>query len=307
MVSITWGKPDQTNRVRAAGQGSWDERRAGGDEPEAAGTVRAWRGLSGEERRSLLLCWLVAISIIAVVLVLNVLTRMHDLPVPPLQSIIDEGSSAVVNSVAILIPGLLVVWRRRRSPPAWRVALVFAAGALAYPLVHVSGFVALRGLAYPLALGYPYDFGHPLSEFLYEMAKDLAVYAGALVAFTLVFGRQQAADPSRPGTELFDIRDGARIVRAPVAEILAIRSAGNYVEFLLADGRRPLMRAPLTTLEVELAPRGFVRTHRSWLVNAARVRGLRPEGSGDYAVELGTLEAPLSRRFRTALETLRAA
>jgi DNA-binding LytR/AlgR family response regulator len=40
-------------------------------------------------------------------------------------------------------------------------------------------------------------------------------------------------------------------------------------------------------------------------VNSARVTGLRPEGSGDYAVELGAVEAPLSRRFREALAVLR--
>jgi DNA-binding LytR/AlgR family response regulator len=32
---------------------------------------------------------------------------------------------------------------------------------------------------------------------------------------------------------------------------------------------------------------------------------LKPEGSGDYTVELGSLEAPLSRRFPEALAKLR--
>ena len=61
----------------------------------------------------------------------------------------------------------------------------------------------------------------------------------------------------------------------------------------------------LTAIEAQLAPLGFVRTHRSWLVNAARVTELRPEKSGDYAVRLGDLEAPLSRPFREALARLR--
>jgi DNA-binding LytR/AlgR family response regulator len=103
----------------------------------------------------------------------------------------------------------------------------------------------------------------------------------------------------------FDIRDGARLVRVPVSEILAVRSAGNYAEFLLADGRRPLMRSSLGALETGMAEHGFLRTHRSWLVNPSRVTGLRPEGSGDYAIELGAVEAPLSRRFPQALSTLR--
>ena len=106
---------------------------------------------------------------------------------------------------------------------------------------------------------------------------------------------------------MFTIRDGARIVRVKMSDILAVSSAGNYVEFVLRDGRRPLMRTPLSAIETELSPRGFVRVHRSWLVNAAQMTGLTPQGSGDYTVELGDLTVPLSRRFPQALAKLRSA
>jgi DNA-binding LytR/AlgR family response regulator len=110
-------------------------------------------------------------------------------------------------------------------------------------------------------------------------------------------------EPERAPT--FDIRDGAKLTRVKFDEILAITSAGNYVEFVLRDGRRLLMRSPLSALETELATQGFLRTHRSWLVNAKQVTALRPEGSGDYAVELQSLTVPLSRRFPEALAKLR--
>jgi DNA-binding LytR/AlgR family response regulator len=90
-----------------------------------------------------------------------------------------------------------------------------------------------------------------------------------------------------------------------LSEILAITSAGNYVEFALQDGRRLLMRSPLSAVENDLEGRGFVRTHRSWLVNEAAVTGLQPEGSGDYGVTLGSLTVPLSRRFPASLARLR--
>jgi DNA-binding LytR/AlgR family response regulator len=90
-----------------------------------------------------------------------------------------------------------------------------------------------------------------------------------------------------------------------LTDILAVTSAGNYVEFLLGDGRRLLMRSALSAVESDLADRGFVRTHRSWLVNEKAVTGLTPEGSGDYGVALGSLTAPLSRRFPAALARLR--
>jgi DNA-binding LytR/AlgR family response regulator len=170
-------------------------------------------------------------------------------------------------------------------------------------VIHVGGFTALRVIAFPLLEHMPYRLGPPGGDLAYELAKDLLAYGLSVLAFRILLGWVFLAEPARPG--VFDIRDGQRLVRAPLADILAVRSAGNYVEFLLVDGRRPLMRKPLAALEAELGPLGFVRTHRSWLVNAGRVTGLRPEGSGDYAVEIGDLEAPLSRRFPEALATLR--
>jgi DNA-binding LytR/AlgR family response regulator len=65
------------------------------------------------------------------------------------------------------------------------------------------------------------------------------------------------------------------------------------------------MRATLSALESELNPLGFVRTHRSWLLNVRQVTGLDPAGSGNYAVRLGELTVPLSRRFPEALAKLR--
>ena len=133
---------------------------------------------------------------------------------------------------------------------------------------------------------------------------------GAVIhAFT---GRRRTAVQEPPSARpdalvsaTFDIAEGAQPLRVPVDAILAARSAGNYVEFLLDDGRRPLMRTTLRELTHQLTPHGFQRTHRSWLVNASRVRSLERTGSGDYTAALdGDVQAPVSRRFATALEHL---
>jgi DNA-binding LytR/AlgR family response regulator len=108
-------------------------------------------------------------------------------------------------------------------------------------------------------------------------------------------------------TQLDDARrDGASMVRAPVSEILAIKAAGNYVEFALEDGRRPPMRASMSQVETALGPHGFVRSHRSWLVNLGNVRALSATGSGDFRIDLGCgLLALASRRYPAALARLR--
>jgi DNA-binding LytR/AlgR family response regulator len=103
------------------------------------------------------------------------------------------------------------------------------------------------------------------------------------------------------------LKDGRRWAQFAADAIEAAEACGNYVELKLTDGRRPLVRTTLAAAEAELAPHGFLRTHRSWLVRAASVNALTPTGSGDHAVTLASgLSAPLSRRFPQALSTVRA-
>lgn len=192
------------------------------------------------------------------------------------------------------------------SRPVWRMLLVQLVGLLVFATAHIVGFYLLRALIFRL-LGGSFEFD--LAErYVYELRKDAVGYFIGVAGFWALSRAYtpKAETPAVEGPATFDIRDGAKLLRAPVSQILAARSAGNYVEFVLADGRKPLMRSSLAALEAELTPFGFVRTHRSWLVNAAKVTELRPETSGDYAVLLGDVEAPLSRRFPDALTRLRA-
>jgi len=152
-----------------------------------------------------------------------------------------------------------------------------------------------------------------MGSYRYEVWKDLLAYAmfagcyGMVGMLGAIRSVQSPAPPPPPSEALFDIRDGARLARVRLDESLSISSAGNYAQFHLRDGRRPMMRTSLAALAAELGPRGFVRTHRSWLVNAEAVRGLTPEGSGDYAVILDAGQtAPLSRRYPQARRRLRA-
>ena len=303
-------KTAELNPPRRENQEPGAERRPAGDGRNPPGTSGGPFGLSGAERRALGVGWLVALAIVTLVTIFNVLTRSHDHPERGvLAPLIAEVSSALVTMAVVALPAAIALWLRRGSPPWWLATPVIVLGAAIYPVLHVSGFVALRKLAFAGLLERHYQFGGQVfGEFFYEAGKDVPAYALSVAAFWLALRWLAPAGALAPDVAppaWFDIRDGARLVRAPIGEILAVRSAGNYAEFLLSDGRRPLMRTSLGGLEARLAPLGFVRTHRSWLVNSARVTGLRPEGSGDYAVELGVVEAPLSRRFREALAILR--
>ena len=290
------------------GQDAGDEQRPARDAAARPGTNGAFAGLSGDERRAITRGFACGVALISAVTVVNILTILHDSPnegvLPP---VIWETSSALGTFLVFALPALVSLWTHRTAPSWRRAAPVHLVAALIYSGLHVAGFLALRHLAYALWVHEPYAYGPLRTEFPYELRKDLLSYGLAFTVFWLL-GRDRSPVPvaTTRAPAVFDIRDGARLVRAPIETILAVRSAGNYAEFLLADGRRPLMRSSLGALEARLGDDGFVRTHRSWLVNVARVTGLRPEGSGDHTVELGAVEAPVSRRYPEALERLRA-
>lgn len=265
--------------------------------------------MTGEERLWLTRAWLLGAGLISSISVVNVLTIQHDAPqlgvIPPS---IWEGSSALVTLCIFVIPAAMAYWMVRKQPRWWLAVPAHLVAVFVYSVLHVSGFVMLRKLAHGVILHEGYDFGPISTEFPYEFRKDMMSYGLATIIYWLALRRsaQKPVEIYAPGPPAtFDIQDGARLIRIPVAQILAVRSAGNYVEFVLADERRPLMRSSLTAVQDDLSEYGFVRSHKSWLVNKAAVTGLKPEGSGDYAVELGALEVPLSRRFPDALAALR--
>lgn len=272
------------------------------------GTSGGFFGITGEERQWLLRAWLLGACLIGCVCIVNILTIHHDSPeLGPLRPIIWEVSSALVTMVIFTIPAAMAFWTRHARPRWWIALPTHLAALVAYSALHVAGFLVLREWAHAVLLNEAYNYGPLSTEFPYEFRKDFLAYLLAFGAFWLALQRSgqkpDTAQPARPAT--FDIQDGARLIRVAVDKIIAVKSAGNYVEFVLSDDRRPLMRSSLAAIQHALGSQGFVRTHKSWLVNRAQVTGLRPEGSGDYTVELGALEAPLSRRFPEALAALR--
>lgn len=263
--------------------------------------------------------WLIAYAAIAAIAVLvgviNVLTVLHDSgrdgdPLPVWEPATWEGTSGIVIVGLAWIPMLMV----RRFPPAgrgWAVALAaHLAATVAFSLIHIAAMVLLRHGVYAL-MGETYDFGPAASELPYEYRKDFLTYClfGATFWIAGHLGRAPVvpSPPAAPPRDTFDINEGQRLIRVDRADILSVQSRGNYVEFTLADGRQPLMRATLASIAQTLDDAGFLRTHRSWLVNARHVTEIVPAGSGDHELVLSNGAAvPLSRRQPEALARLRA-
>ena len=119
-----------------------------------------------------------------------------------------------------------------------------------------------------------------------------------------------AAPPDATGTapHLVWLRDGSTRIRIEPREIIWISSAGNYVEYSLADGRSHLVRGTLAAAESQLGRYNLARVHRTRLANLDRVKAVELKPSGDFELTFETGQTVAgSRRYRNAIASLERA
>jgi len=222
-------------------------------------------------------------------------------PVALWEPMVWEGTSGVFF---LAISPLIAALTRRFWPtrPPWTPKIaVHAAAAVLVSLAHVLLIGVSRWGVYRLVGGY-YDPLGPLGDWPYEFRKDVLVYA-AIVAVYVVWRvlRARAAPASPPSAEVLEVRDGARRHFVPLAEVVWVEAAGNYVE-LHRGGGGLLHRASLAEMQRRLESAGFVRIHRSRLVRRAAVAAVESKPTGDFVVRLRDgRELAGSRRYRHPL------
>lgn len=110
--------------------------------------------------------------------------------------------------------------------------------------------------------------------------------------------------PLASGLASLAVRSAGRIDLAAFSDIVSLSGADDYVEVVLADDRRLLHDTRLHVLEQRL-PSGFVRVHRSHIVNSKHVQAVRSLPGRRRMVELtGGTTVPVSRSHLHAVEAL---
>jgi two-component system LytT family response regulator len=111
-------------------------------------------------------------------------------------------------------------------------------------------------------------------------------------------------NPPSSMTDRIPVKTHGRVIIVNVADIDWVEADGDYVS-VHVGAKSWLLRETIAAAEARLALSGFVRIHRSTLVNIYRVRELLTLSKGEFTVVLldGT-ELKLSRNYRFALERL---
>jgi len=95
-----------------------------------------------------------------------------------------------------------------------------------------------------------------------------------------------------------------RIFFLDLPEIVAVQAEGNYVSLL--HRRNPyLLRESLSSMAEKLRPYGFIRIHRSVVVNISAVEEIQPLLTGEYRLRVkGGKEYLVTRKYKDNLRDL---
>jgi two-component system, LytTR family, response regulator len=102
------------------------------------------------------------------------------------------------------------------------------------------------------------------------------------------------------------IKGDGRILFIDPNDVVAVQAEGNYV-LLQREAGSHLLRESISVMADKLRPYGFIRIHRSVLVNSAFVREIRPWSTGEYGLLLKSgKEYTVTRTYKKNLKHIAA-
>jgi DNA-binding LytR/AlgR family response regulator len=100
------------------------------------------------------------------------------------------------------------------------------------------------------------------------------------------------------------IKVKGKILFINLSDVVAVEAAGNYVS-LQRNGRSYLLRQSISAVAEKLEPQGFIRIHRSILVNTSFVEEIRPYSTGEYGLRVqGGKQYTVTRTYKKNLRCL---
>jgi two-component system LytT family response regulator len=113
--------------------------------------------------------------------------------------------------------------------------------------------------------------------------------------------RMQAQNQPSPRVA---IKVKGKILFINLNDVVAVQAEGDYVS-LQRDANSYLVRELISAVAEQLEPRGFIRIHRSILVNTSFVEEIRPYPTGEYGLRVkGGKEYTVTRTYKKNLKSL---
>ena len=109
---------------------------------------------------------------------------------------------------------------------------------------------------------------------------------------------------SRPGPAMIAIKAKGRILFIKPGDVVAVQAEGNYVS-LQRESDSYLLRESISMVAEKLKPYGFIRIHRSALVNTSFVVEIKPYSTGKCGVRVkGGKEYAVTSSYKKNLKPL---
>ena len=123
-------------------------------------------------------------------------------------------------------------------------------------------------------------------------------------AAKLIEALPQLQKLSRPWHPMIAIKDKGRILFINPGDVVAVQAEGNYVS-LQRESDSYLLRESISMVAEKLKPYGFIRIHRSALVNTSFVIEIKPYSTGKCAVRVkGGKEYAVTSGYKKNLKPL---
>jgi DNA-binding LytR/AlgR family response regulator len=106
---------------------------------------------------------------------------------------------------------------------------------------------------------------------------------------------EDLANNSRTPISQISVKSNGKLTFVPTENIDFIKASGNYCEIVTILGQSLLHDKSMEQL-TSLLENGFIRIHRSYLVNKSQIGSILNHGAGKYSITLKTgCKLPLSR------------
>jgi hypothetical protein len=144
----------------------------------------------------------------------------------------------------------------------------------------------------------------PAEDDSYEPVDTSLLPVTRVAAANLIRALQQLEVISKRQAPRIAFKAKGRILFVDLAEIVAVQAEGNYVS--LRHRPNPyLLRESLSSMAEKLKPYGFIRIHRSVVVNISAVEEIQPLPTGEYRLRVkGGQHYLVTRTYKDNLRDL---